>query len=71
MDEVLGRLTARISDDSQDLEITVTNDQGSQTIVLQGQASNLSGLDTDNSGTFTSDELTNLVNSLMTNLPTS
>ncbi|WP_337247606.1 Ig-like domain-containing protein [Vibrio toranzoniae] len=71
MDDVLEHLSAKISDNNQDLELTITNDQGSQTIVLQGQASNLSGFDVDSSGVYSGDELTNLVNSLMTNLPNS
>ncbi|NOJ14137.1 VWA domain-containing protein, partial [Vibrio splendidus] len=71
MDDVLEHLSAKISDNNQDLELTITNDQGSQIIVLQGQASNLSGLDVDSSGVYSGDELTNLVNSLMTNLPNS
>ncbi|WP_299694195.1 Ig-like domain-containing protein, partial [uncultured Vibrio sp.] len=69
MNDVLSHLSAKISDDKQDVELTVTNDQGSQTIILQGQASNLTGLDADGSGVYSGDELTNLVNSLMTNLP--
>ncbi|WP_210499772.1 Ig-like domain-containing protein, partial [Vibrio crassostreae] len=71
MDDVLEHLSAKISDNNQDLELTITNDQGSQTIVLQGQASNLSGFDVDSSGVYSGDELTNLVNSLMINLPNS
>ena len=71
MDDVLEHLSAKISDNNQDLELTITNDQGSQTIVLQGQANNLSGFDVDSSGVYSGDELTNLVNSLMTNLPNS
>ncbi|CDT87371.1 Iron-regulated protein FrpC (fragment) [Vibrio coralliirubri] len=71
MDDVLEHLSAKISDNNQDLELTITNEQGSQTIVLQGQASNLSGFDVDSSGVYSGDELTNLVNSLMTNLPNS
>ncbi|XNJ83173.1 VCBS domain-containing protein [Vibrio cyclitrophicus] len=71
MDDVLEHLSAKISDNNQDLELTITNDQGSQTIVLQGQASNLSGFDVDSSGVYSGDELTNLVNSLMTNLSNS
>ena len=71
MDGVLEHLSAKISDNNQDLELTITNDQGSQTIVLQGQANNLSGFDVDSSGVYSGDELTNLVNSLMTNLPNS
>ncbi|WP_210444975.1 Ig-like domain-containing protein, partial [Vibrio crassostreae] len=71
MDDVLEHLSAKISDNNQDLELTITKDQGSQTIVLQGQANNLSGFDVDSSGVYSGDELTNLVNSLMTNLPNS
>ncbi|MGF1916274.1 Ig-like domain-containing protein, partial [Vibrio splendidus] len=71
MDDVLEHLSAKISDNNQDLELTITNEQGSQTIVLQGQASNLNGFDVDSSGVYSGDELTNLVNSLMTNLPNS
>ncbi|MEZ8732251.1 Ig-like domain-containing protein, partial [Vibrio splendidus] len=71
MDDVLEHLSAKISDNNQDLELTITNDQGSQTIVLQGQANNLSGFDVDSSGVYSGYELTNLVNSLMTNLPNS
>ncbi|WP_394250820.1 Ig-like domain-containing protein, partial [Vibrio profundi] len=66
MEELLGHLTAEIK--GNDVEIVVTNDQGTQKIVLEDQATNLSGL-AGGDNVYEGAELTNLVNTLMINLP--
>ncbi|MBW3696979.1 VWA domain-containing protein [Vibrio sp. T187] len=59
------------ADDIGDTQVILLENVTGQEVNIGGVTTTLGGLDADGNGSYTGDELTNLVNSLMTNLPNS